>query len=67
MSVNEAFCVTGSDDGFLRVWPLDFKSVYLEAGERKFAPEKNASRRTVRVDKDLRKVKGKKLRQKWKL
>ena len=32
MCVNEAFCVTGSDDGFLRLWPLDFKSVYLEAG-----------------------------------
>ena len=32
MYVNEAFCVTGSDDGFLRLWPLDFKSVYLEAG-----------------------------------
>ena len=32
MCVNEAFCVTGSDDGFLRLWPLDFKHVYLEAG-----------------------------------
>ena len=33
MCVNEAFCVTGSEDGFLRLWPLDFKHVYLEAGE----------------------------------
>jgi WD40 repeat protein len=24
ISVNEAFCVTGSEDSFLRVWPLDF-------------------------------------------
>jgi hypothetical protein len=33
MCVNEAFCATASDDGFLRLWPLDFKQVYLEAGE----------------------------------
>ena len=31
MSINETFCVTGSDDGFLRLWPLDFAHVYLEA------------------------------------
>ncbi|KAJ8318923.1 hypothetical protein KUTeg_004014 [Tegillarca granosa] len=24
MHVNETFCVTGSDDGYLRLWPLDF-------------------------------------------
>lgn len=35
MNVNEAFCVTGSDDGYLRLWPLDFKHVYLEAGRLK--------------------------------
>ncbi|XP_035694518.1 WD repeat-containing protein 90-like [Branchiostoma floridae] len=29
--VNESFCVTGSDDGYLRLWPLDFTSVFLEA------------------------------------
>ena len=23
--------MTGSDDGYLRLWPLDFKHVYLEA------------------------------------
>ena len=32
MCMNEAFCVTGSDDGYLRLWPLDFAQVYLEAG-----------------------------------
>jgi len=31
MCVNESFCVTGSDDGFVRLWPLDFKHVLLEA------------------------------------
>ena len=31
MSINETFCVTGSDDGFMRLWPLDFAHVYLEA------------------------------------
>ena len=31
ISVNEAFCVTGSDDGYLRLWPLDFSGVILEA------------------------------------
>ena len=31
MSLNEVFCATGSDDGYLRLWPLDFRHVYLEA------------------------------------
>ncbi|GFO23378.1 WD repeat-containing protein 90 [Plakobranchus ocellatus] len=31
MHMNETFCVTGSDDGYLRLWPLDFAYVYLEA------------------------------------
>ena len=30
--VHEVFCVTGSDDGVLRVWPLDFSTVFMEAG-----------------------------------
>lgn len=30
LCVNESFCVTGSDDGFVRLWPLDFKQVFLE-------------------------------------
>ena len=30
--VHEVFCVTGSDDGVLRVWPLDFSTVCMEAG-----------------------------------
>uniref|UniRef100_A0A8B9LBR8 WD repeat domain 90 n=1 Tax=Astyanax mexicanus TaxID=7994 RepID=A0A8B9LBR8_ASTMX len=31
ISVCGAFCATGSEDGFLRLWPLDFSSVLLEA------------------------------------
>jgi WD40 repeat protein len=31
VSVNEGFCVTGSADGYLRVWPLDFSDYYLQA------------------------------------
>ena len=31
LAVNSAFCVTGSADQFLRVWPLDFKEFFLEA------------------------------------
>ncbi|XP_066539496.1 WD repeat-containing protein 90 [Hoplias malabaricus] len=31
ISVCGDFCVTGSEDGFLRLWPLDFSSVLLEA------------------------------------
>eukprot|EP00817_Percolomonadidae_sp_ATCC50343_P007768 CAMPEP_0117431682 /NCGR_PEP_ID=MMETSP0758-20121206/11211_1 /TAXON_ID=63605 /ORGANISM="Percolomonas cosmopolitus, Strain AE-1 (ATCC 50343)" /LENGTH=277 /DNA_ID=CAMNT_0005220925 /DNA_START=776 /DNA_END=1605 /DNA_ORIENTATION=- len=29
--VNEGMCVTGSDDHFVRVWPLDFSDYFLEA------------------------------------
>lgn len=32
ISVSSSFCATGSEDGFLRLWPLDFSSVFLEAG-----------------------------------
>ena len=31
MHVNESFCVTGSDDAYVRVWPLDFVDYFLEA------------------------------------
>ncbi|XP_048465623.1 WD repeat-containing protein 90 [Rhincodon typus] len=31
ISVSAAFCATGSDDGYLRLWPLDFSTVFLEA------------------------------------
>ena len=31
ISVNEGFCVTGSDDKFLRVWFLDFSEYFIEA------------------------------------
>lgn len=30
ISVNEAFCVTGSKDNYLRVWPHDFSEFYME-------------------------------------
>ncbi len=31
LGLHEAFCVTGSEDGVLRLWPLDFSSSFLEA------------------------------------
>ncbi|XP_028822928.1 WD repeat-containing protein 90 isoform X2 [Denticeps clupeoides] len=31
ISVCDAFCATGSEDGFLRLWTLDFSAVFLEA------------------------------------
>lgn len=31
MIINDGFCITGSDDGYVRVWPLDFSDYYLEA------------------------------------
>ena len=34
LHLHEAFCITGSEDGMLRVWPLDFSAVFMEAGDR---------------------------------
>jgi len=31
LAICEAFCVTGSDDMYLRVWPLDFSEFFIEA------------------------------------
>uniref|UniRef100_A0A493TKZ4 WDR90/POC16 second beta-propeller domain-containing protein n=1 Tax=Anas platyrhynchos platyrhynchos TaxID=8840 RepID=A0A493TKZ4_ANAPP len=31
ISISSAFCATGSEDGYLRLWPLDFSAVVLEA------------------------------------
>jgi WD repeat-containing protein 90 len=31
IAVNEGFAITGSDDKYLRVWPLDFTDYFLEA------------------------------------
>lgn len=31
IAVTEAFCVTGSEDTYLRVWPLDFSEFFMEA------------------------------------
>ena len=33
VAVNDAFCVTGSSDGYLRLWPLDFDGPFMEAGK----------------------------------
>ena len=32
LSLHEVFCVTGSDDGYVRIWPRDFLSVFMEIG-----------------------------------
>ena len=31
LAVNEAFCATGSQDGYLRIWPVDFSEFLIEA------------------------------------
>ncbi|CAK9011135.1 WD repeat-containing protein 90, partial [Durusdinium trenchii] len=31
LTVNEGFCVTASEDQYVRVWPLDFSDFFLEA------------------------------------
>ena len=31
IAVNDAFCVTGSEDTYFRVWPLDFQEFFMEA------------------------------------
>ncbi|KAM9372410.1 WD repeat-containing protein 90 [Phaethornis superciliosus] len=31
ISVSSTFCATGSEDGYLRLWPMDFSAVVLEA------------------------------------
>ncbi|XP_020567837.1 WD repeat-containing protein 90 isoform X2 [Oryzias latipes] len=31
ISVSSSFCATGCEDGFMRLWPLDFSAVFLEA------------------------------------
>ena len=31
IAISAGCCVTGSEDQFLRVWPLDFSEFYLEA------------------------------------
>jgi WD40 repeat protein len=45
LTVSDKFCVTGSDDGFVRIWPLDFSQVSVEAehessiGVVRFSPD----------------------------
>ena len=36
MLVSEGLCVTGSDDKYLRVWPLDFSDFLLEVSVSSF-------------------------------
>ncbi|KAM5198229.1 WD repeat-containing protein 90 isoform 1-T1 [Hipposideros larvatus] len=31
LSISQTMCAVGSEDGYLRLWPLDFSSVFLEA------------------------------------
>ena len=31
IAVNDAFCVIGGEDSYLRVWPLDFQEFFMEA------------------------------------
>ena len=33
ISVNEAFCAIGCNDGFVRLWPLEFDQPFMEAGK----------------------------------
>ena len=33
MATHEGLVATGCEDGFLRVWPLDFSCVAVEAGQ----------------------------------
>lgn len=38
LSVSQATCAVGSVDGYLRLWPMDFSCVLLEAGRAKTVP-----------------------------
>ncbi|XP_074014459.1 WD repeat-containing protein 90 [Numenius arquata] len=49
ISFSSTFCATGSEDGYLRLWPLDFSAVLLEA-------EHKAPVSSVCISPDSRKV-----------
>ncbi|XP_074454129.1 WD repeat-containing protein 90 isoform X1 [Larus michahellis] len=49
ISFSSTFCATGSEDGYLRLWPLDFSAVVLEA-------EHEAPVSSVCISPDSRKV-----------
>ncbi|KAM6407489.1 WD repeat-containing protein 90 [Rhynochetos jubatus] len=49
ISISSTFCATGSEDGYLRLWPLDFTAVVLEA-------EHEAPVSSVSISLDSRKV-----------
>lgn len=45
LSISQAKCAMGSEDGYLRLWPLDFSSVLLEAGGASTSPCHQGCRR----------------------
>ncbi|XP_009951241.1 PREDICTED: WD repeat-containing protein 90, partial [Leptosomus discolor] len=49
ISISSTFCATGSEDGYMRLWPLDFSAVVLEA-------EHEAPVSSVCISPDSRKV-----------
>lgn len=49
LAISDRYCVTGSDDGYVRVWPLDFTQVAIEA-------EHESSVRAVRFSPDSCKI-----------
>jgi len=49
LSVSAGFCVTGSEDQYLRVWPLDFSEYFLEAGHKGIVISLDISQDSLRV------------------
>ena len=45
MAMSDGFCVVGSDDGFLRVWPLDFADYLLEVALHPRMPDDQTTSR----------------------
>ncbi len=49
ISVSAGFCVTGSEDQYLRVWPLDFTEFFLEAKHEGILISLNISQDALKV------------------
>lgn len=49
LSVSQGFCVTGSEDQYLRVWPLDFSEYFLEAKHEGVVTSLNISHDGLKV------------------